>query len=63
MKFKVSRDKSLVKSLGGDDDFAEKVAQFFAGTRRYLEPGDAHQSESNDDDSESDDDGTADLLK
>ena len=68
LKYTASRDKELVKSLGGDDDFAEKVAQFFAGTmmeaRRYLEPGpDGEKNEDEDDNcSSSEDDETAELL-
>ena len=42
VKYLASKDEVFANKLGGDDDFAEKVAQYFGGTlleaRRYLEP-------------------------
>ena len=41
VKYLAGRDKGLAKKLGGDDEFVEKVGQYFSGTvleaRRYLE--------------------------
>ena len=42
VKYIASKDKVFANKLGGDDDFAEEVAEYFGGTlleaRRYLEP-------------------------
>ena len=42
VKYLASKDKEFTNKLRGDDDFAEKVAQYLGGTlleaRRYLEP-------------------------
>ena len=60
VKYLASTDKEFSKKLGGDDEFAEKVVQYFAGTlmeaRRYLEP-EVHSDEDNEDDGESSEDG------
>ena len=53
----------FANKLGGDDEFVEKVAQYFAGTlleaRRYLEPEIKETPEDEDDveSSEEDEDG------
>ena len=58
VKYLASKDKVFAQKLRGDDDFAEKVAQYFCGTvepcwrRGYLElefaaaPEDEHDDES-----------------
>ena len=60
VKYLASTDKEFAKKLGGDDEFVEKVARYFAGTlmeaRGYLEP-EVHSDEDNEDDSESSEDG------
>ena len=60
VKYLASTDKEFAKKLGGDDEFVEKVARYFAGTlmeaRRYLEP-EVHSDEDNEDDGESSEDG------
>ena len=57
VKYLASTDKEFAKKLGADDEFVEKVAQYFAGTfteaRRYLEP----EVQSDEDDDENEDDG------
>ena len=63
VKYLASQDKMFAKQLGGDDEFVEKVAQYFAGTlleaRRYLEPEVKETPEDEDDveSSEEDEDG------
>ena len=65
VKYLASKDKVFAKQLGGDDEFVEKVAQYFAGTlmeaRRYLEPEIKKKPEDGDEDdcesSEEDEDG------
>ena len=60
VKYIASKDKVFANKLGGDDDFAEKVAQYFAGTlmeaRRYLEPEVKSDEDENEDDGESSED-------
>ena len=57
VKYFTSTDKEFAKKLGGDDEFVEKVARYFAGTlmeaRGYLEP----EVQSDEDDDENEDDG------
>ena len=57
VKYIASKDKVFANKLGGDDDFAGKVTQYFSGTlleaRRYLEP----EVQSDEDDDENEDDG------
>ena len=54
VKYLASKDKVFVKRLGGDDEFVEKVTQYFAGTlmeaRRYLEPEIKKKPEDGDED-------------
>jgi len=61
VKYLASKDKVFANKLGGDDDFAEKVAQYFAGTlleaRRYLEPEAKETPEDEDDGESSEEDG------
>ena len=63
MKYLASQYNMFANKLGGDDEFVEKVAQYFAGTlleaRRYLEPEDKETPEDEDDveSSEEDEDG------
>ena len=63
VKYLASQDKVFAKKLGGDDEFVEKIAQYFAGTlleaRRYLEPEIKETPEDEDDgeSSEEDEDG------
>ena len=42
VKYLASQDKVYAKKFGGDDEFVEKVTQYFGGTlmeaRRYLQP-------------------------
>ena len=61
VKYLASKDKVFAQKLGGDDDFAEKVAQYFSGTlleaRRYLEPVEAPEDEDDGESSEEDGDG------
>ena len=61
VKYLASKDKVFAQKLRGDDDFAEKVAQYFSGTlleaRRYLEPEFAAAPEDEDDDESSVEDG------
>jgi hypothetical protein len=63
VKYLASQNKVFAKQLGGDDEFVEKVAQYFAGTlleaRRYLEPEVKETPEDEDDgeSSEEDEDG------
>ena len=60
VKYLASTDKEFAKKLGANDEFGEKVVQYFAGTlmeaRRYLEP-EVHSDEDNEDDGESSEDG------
>ena len=57
VKYLASTDTEFARRLGADDEFVEKVAQYFAGTlmevRRYLEP----EVQSDEDDDENEDDG------
>ena len=57
VKYLAGTDKEFAKKLGANDEFGEKVAQYFAGTlmeaRRYLEP----EVHSDEDDGESSEDG------
>ena len=61
VKYLASKDKVLVNKIGGDDDFAEKVAEYFGGTlleaRRYLEPEVKETPEDEDDGESSEEDG------
>ena len=61
VKYLASKDKSFAKKLGGDDDFADKVAQHFGGTlleaRRYLAPEVRETPEDEDDGEISEEDG------
>ena len=65
VKYLASKDKVFAKQFGGDDEFVEKVTQYFAGTlmeaRRYLEPEIKKKPEDGDEDdcesSEEDEDG------
>ena len=61
VKYLASTDKVFANKLGGDDDFAEKVAEYFGGTlleaRRYLEPEDKETPEDDGESSEEDGDG------
>ena len=60
VKYLASTDKEFAKKLGANDEFGEKVAQYFAGTlmeaRRYVEP-EVHSDEDDEDDDESSEDG------
>ena len=57
VKYLASKDNAFAKKMGGDDDFAGKVTQYFGGTlleaRRYLEP----EVQNDEDDDENKDDG------
>ena len=61
VKYIASKDKVFAHKLGGDDDFAEKVAEYFGGTlleaRRYLEPEVKEAPEDEDDGESSEEDG------
>ena len=63
VKYFASTDQVFAKKLGGDDNFAEKAAQYFGGTlleaRRYLEPEvkDTPEDEGEDDGESSEEDG------
>ena len=61
VKYLASKDKVFAQKLVGDDDFAEKVAQYFSGTlleaRRYLEPVEAPEDEDDGESSGEDEDG------
>ena len=61
VKYIASKDKVFANKLGGDDDFAEKVAEYFGGTlleaRRYLEPEVKETPEDEDDGESSEEDG------
>ena len=61
VKYISSTDKVFANKLGGDDDFAEKVAQYFSGTlleaRRYLEPEVKETPEDEEDGESSEEDG------
>ena len=61
VKYLASKDKEFSNKLGGDDDFAEKVASYFGGTlleaRRYLEPEVVAAPEDEHDDESSEEDG------
>ena len=61
VKYLASKDKVFAQKLGGDDDFADKVAQYFGGTlleaRRYLEPEVVAAPEDEHDDESSEEDG------
>ena len=61
VKYLASKDKVFAQKLRGDDDFAEKVAQYFSGTlleaRRYLEPVEAPEDEDDGESSGEDEDG------
>ena len=61
VKYLASTDKEFSKKLGGDDEFVEKVAQYFAGTlmeaRRYLEPEVKETLEDEEDGESSEEDG------
>ena len=56
-----STDKVFANKLGGDDDFAKKVGEYFGGTlleaRRYLEPDVKETPEDEDDGESSEEDG------
>ena len=61
VKYIASKDKVFANKLGGDDDFAQKVAEYFGGTmleaRRYLEPEVKETPEDEDDGESSEEDG------
>ena len=61
VKYLASKDKVFAQKLRDDDDFAEKVAQYFSGTlleaRRYLEPVEAPEDEDDGESSGEDEDG------
>ena len=61
VKYLASKDNVFAKKVGGDDDFAGKVTQYFGGTlseaRRYLEPEVKEAPEDEDDGESSEDDG------
>ena len=61
VKYLASTDKEFAKKLGANDEFGEKVVQYFAGTlleaRRYLEPEARETLEDEDDGESSEEDG------
>ena len=61
VKYLASKDNAFAKKMGGDDDFAGKVTQYFGGTlleaRRYLEPDVKETPEDEDDGESSEQDG------
>ena len=61
VKYLASKNNMLVNKLRGDDDFAQKVAEYFGGTlleaRRYLEPEVKETPEDEDDGESSEEDG------
>ena len=56
VKYLASQDKVYAKKFGGDDEFVEKVTQYFGGTlmeaRRYLEPEGTPEDADDDESSE-----------
>ena len=64
VKYLASTDKEFAKKLGADDEFVEKVMQYFARTfteaKRYLEPEEQidEDDDENKDDGESSEDGS-----
>ena len=61
VKYLTSKGEAFAKKLGGDDEFADKVVQYFGGTlleaRRYLEPEVKNTFEDEEDGESSEEDG------